>query len=92
MRIKLRGKRWGVIQCPLKDMPERAGSQVVGLCDYENSSIFVADTVSGKEKLGVVVHELTHALKKGWTEGQVSEFSENMAEALWALGYRRIES
>lgn len=63
-----------------------------GYCDppsKKNKEICVASSLDGEEKLSVLIHECLHAAS--WTqfsEEFVNELSEDIARALWRLGYR----
>jgi hypothetical protein len=92
MRLKLMGKEWGLIFCPLKEIPTKKTEEVVGLCDFDNSTIFCSNEATGLDKLDTLIHELTHALKSKWTDKEVVVFSKDVAAALWKIGYRKVET
>jgi len=91
MHVNIKGNKWGVIFCPLKEIPTKVGETFLGLCDYENKTIFIADSTRGEEKLDTLTHEVLHALDDKLGEKEVKYLSEGVAKVLWKLGYRRIE-
>jgi len=92
MHISIKGRKWAVIFCPLKDIPMKNGETLLGLCDYDNKTIFIADTTHGEERLATLTHEVLHAVDDKLTEKRVKDLANGVARALWKLGYRRIES
>ena len=91
MQIIIKGEKWGVIYCPLSEIPVQDGKAVLGLCDYENKTLFIADSIKGESKLQVIAHETIHAIKKSLTEKEVDAIAVNVAKVLWKIGYRKIE-
>ena len=91
MHIMIKGKKWGVIFCPLKEIPMKGGETLLGLCDYDNTSLFIADSTHGEEKLATITHEVMHAIDEKLKEKDVYRISMGVAKALWGLGYRRVE-
>lgn len=76
-----RGKRWSV-----KDS-YNLPSSLLGLCDYEKSTI-QAPIYDGSEKgLDTVIHECTHACFPDLNEEAVNESSTNIARLLIKLGW-----
>jgi MinD superfamily P-loop ATPase len=92
MHIDIKGHKWAVLFCPLKEIPMKKGETLLGLCDYDNKTIFIADSTHGEERLATLVHEMLHAIDEGLTEKRVKDLSTGVAKALWKLGYRRIEN
>lgn len=83
MRIRILEKFW-----QLRFAPNLANR---GDCDpptRPNKEIRVRSTLSGEERLEVLIHEMLHAA--GWhiDERFVEEFACDAARALWRLGYR----
>lgn len=92
MHINIKGSKWGVLFCPLKEIPTKKGETLLGLCDYENKTIFIADSTHGEERLATILHEILHAVDDNLKEKEVYTLSTGAAKALWKLGYRRMES
>lgn len=83
MRIRVLNKFWH-----LRFAPNLAN---LGDCDppsQPNKEIRVRSTLSGEERLDVLIHEMVHAA--GWhiDERFVNQFASDLARALWRLGYR----
>lgn len=87
MRIRMMGRHW-----LLKFVPYLG--QNIGLCEHPDEvekTIRVQKGLPDKEKLRTILHELTHAGFWCLSEESVDEFSRDVAEVLWRLGYRESE-
>jgi hypothetical protein len=68
-----------------KNWPQRQG-----LWDPATGTITIKDNLRGSDHLTVVIHELMHEAFRDLDEDSVEEGAMCIAEALWALGYRRV--
>jgi hypothetical protein len=87
MRIKIVG------QTALLKFLSHLGKYHDGYCEppgTPNRAIKIRKTLTGKKELEVVHHELTHLADWSKDEEWVTEFSCDMANILWRLGYRRL--
>jgi hypothetical protein len=89
MKVRLNGKKYGVVYCPLSDIPAKGRKSTVGLCVYSAKTVFIDSGRTRKEQLEIAIHELSHVLKDKWPEKKVKRFSRALSSALWKLGYRR---
>ncbi len=83
MRVKLLGRVWN-----LRFAPNLANRGDCDPPDVSKKEIRVLSTLTGEERLEVLVHEMVHAA--GWhlDEAFVERFARDAARALWRLGYR----
>lgn len=85
--IKIKGRKW-TVKRPVKIV--HAGEACDGLCDYETRTISILKTLTGIPELSTTIHECRHATSEFLSEDFVDDESEQLAIALWALGYRRL--
>jgi len=84
MRIKLLGKVWTLIRKPLVAAD--------GYCDHPQTNgkkIIVDSRLRGERELEVLIHEFMHAADWTKDESWIEPVAEDVARALWRLGYRR---
>lgn len=85
MKIKLLGKCWNLVRKPLQNCD--------GLCDnpkVANKTITVDSRLKGQRELEILLHEMLHAVD--WhkdEESFIEPVAEDIARALWRLGYRK---
>lgn len=82
MRVTIRGQVWRLTWVRAFE-DERAGE-----ADDEQRAIRVLRSLSDREKLRVVLHELLHAEMWDLAEECVDRVSTTMAGVLWRLGWR----
>lgn len=84
MMVTVRGRRWRLKRC-------RLPKGDLGHCDDPLSmdkEIRVCHTLSGREEMETIVHELFHAAHWDLSEEAVDEAAHDITETLWRLGYR----
>jgi hypothetical protein len=57
----------------------------------EDGVIEIDERLKGLDHLDTVIHEIMHIQNKRWPEAKVIGHSNEMANLLWELGYRRVE-
>lgn len=57
----------------------------------EDGVIEIDIILKGLDHLDTVIHEIMHIQNKRWSEAKVMGHSNEMAQLLWDLGYRRVE-
>ena len=55
--LKIGEDWWRVIECELQQEPD-----LCGLTDYENRTILIRKSLSNREKIYTLAHEITHAV------------------------------
>ena len=83
MRLTILGKHWNLRFA--RNLKNR------GDCDppaAPGKEIRVESSLRDEERLEVVLHELVHAAAWHIDEEFVGQFAEDVARALWRLGYR----
>jgi hypothetical protein len=78
--VYLNGQRWRVVRSKLRN--------VWGDCDYDTRTIRIHETLTGRELMDTLIHELTHARWPDLQESAVAEFATLLAEVLDADGFR----
>lgn len=87
MRITICGKRWNLRRVPyLGDARGDCSSPNV-----KGKEIRVLSGLKDEEELEVLIHEMLHASNWSLDETHVSTVAEDIASALWKLGYRKAE-
>ena len=84
MKTLIRGRMWTIKRARL------VASR--GECDDPlgpGRVIKVAHNLKGEEELEVIIHEMLHAGLWDLDESVVETMGEDMARALWKMGYRR---
>lgn len=83
MRIRVLNRFWN-----LRFAPNLANRGDCDPPDQAGKEIRISSTLSGEERLEVLVHELVHAA--GWhiDETFAERFAGDVARVLWRLGYR----
>lgn len=82
--IRIRGKMWKLRFARVPDDHN-------GNCDSptaKGKSIRIRPSLSGEKRLEVLIHEMMHAAHWDLDEEVVSETSQDIARALWRIGYR----
>lgn len=84
--IKLRGRRFKLTKSG------SISSDTRGFCthvDDKNKTICLDAKLKDEEELEVYIHEFLHACFWDMDEAAVEEAGEDIARALWRLGYRK---
>lgn len=84
MRLNIRGKVWKLVKDPLDET-------LLGSCCHPQEpgkKIMIRDDLEGLEELDTLIHEMLHAAFWDLKEEAVNEAAEDIAKALWRLGYR----
>ena len=84
MKAKIRGKVWTIKRSRLVSAR--------GLCDHPEEpgrTIRVASSLKDCEELEVMLHEMLHAALWDLDECVVETVADDIAQALWRLGYRK---
>lgn len=87
MQLKLRGKLWTFLRTNIGLSPEAKGD-----CDapsVPNKKIRVRASLRGQKELEITIHEMLHACLWDLDEEAVYDSAEDIARALWRLGYRK---
>jgi hypothetical protein len=82
MRCRLRGKYYTLKFAKLKP-------PLMGLCNWDEKTISIADRLSGEIELDTIIHELLHACQPDLAEETVTDTATDLARVLFRLGYRR---
>lgn len=77
-RLRIRGQNWKLKLEPPDSFTD--GKRDVGLCDYENKTIYVDPKDS--EFIGTVLHETVHCCLPDLSEVAVKEIEEALIAAL----------
>lgn len=81
-RFNIAGRPWRWVYKSLR----RRG--LLGLCDYEKTTVTICTSVKGFEHLDTAIHEALHALQGYASEDHVAEVATTLSQILWTLGYR----
>lgn len=84
MKIRIRGRSWTIKRVRMQSAR--------GLCDHPeeaNRTIKIASHLKGEEELEVIIHEMIHAGLWDLDETVVETLGEDLAAALWQMGYRK---
>jgi hypothetical protein len=79
--VYINGQRWKVRFCKLRGR--------YGDCDYDTKTIRIHHTLTGRELMDTLLHELIHARWPDLLESAVEEFAETLAHVLDLEGFRR---
>jgi hypothetical protein len=82
MRCRLRGKYYTLKFAKLKP-------PLMGLCNWDEKTISIADRLGGEIELDTIIHELLHACQPDLAEETVNQTATDLARVLFRLGYRR---
>lgn len=85
MRIKILSKYWTIRWVPFL-------GQNLGTCDrpfIKNKAIVIQQGLSEQEEAIVIAHEITHAAFDFLDEEVVDEFSQDLINVLYKLGWRK---
>lgn len=85
MRLRILGRFWRLVFVPR--LPQRSR----GECDppsLPGKEIRVVSRLRGEERLEILLHEMLHASQWHLDESYVEAIANDMARALWRLGYR----
>ena len=81
--MTIRGSPWTV------KWPEQIrNGTCYGLCEFDRATINYERGLRGRLLLVIVIHELLHALFPRASEKVVTQAAEDIADALWRMGYR----
>lgn len=86
MRVRILGKVWEFAFDP------SIHRDYHGFCDRPttpNKRIRVRSTLRGQEQLATILHEMLHAADWHKDEEWVETVAEDLARALWRMGYRK---
>ena len=86
--IPIGGRRWKIKLVPARSLPQNTD----GTCSFPAGrfpQIEVRKSLSEKQILTTLVHELLHASCDLLSEEAVVAISCDVARGLWAMGYRR---
>jgi hypothetical protein len=87
---KLGGREWHIHFVRSRDIPsDRWGD--CGHPDDAKPTIRVRRAVEGKNRMDLIIHEALHAIYPEETEEMVNRSATEIANLLWACGYRRVE-
>jgi len=84
-KLKMRGRVWEFVR-------ERIEGGARGMIDAPNKPgkrIRIAPHLKDREELYIIIHELLHAGSWDMDEEAVDAISDDMATALWRIGYRK---
>jgi hypothetical protein len=82
MRCRLRGKYYTLKFARLK-------RPLMGLCNWDERTITIANRLGGEVELDTIIHELLHACQPDLAEDTVEQTATDVARVLFRLGYRR---
>jgi hypothetical protein len=85
MKFRLFGKTWRLFFVHEVD---REGC--LGETDDERHQCLVLDSLRGRLRLDVIIHEMLHAGNMKAKEKWVEETARTIARTLWDLGYRNL--
>ena len=88
MRIRILGKWWQLRFVPTLgsiDQPNRGDCNAP---DVRGKSIRVLSSLTGEERLEVLIHEMLHAADWHRSEEWVDQTAKDLARALTRLGYK----
>lgn len=88
MILRLGGRDWKLTR-PTRPLKGWARDGTIGHCIKGRKVIQVLGTLTGKEELATLLHEARHAQNWDLDEEAVERESRELAEMLWAMGYRR---
>ncbi len=83
MIVSILGKRWRLRFVPLKTARGDCSAP-----SDTNKEIRIHSTLTGEERLEILIHEFRHAADWGRDEDFVAREPRDMARMLWRLGYR----
>lgn len=89
------GKKWLIryVSNLTGPKPQIPNSTVVnGKCVYSDKEIMIANGQSEFDELDTIIHEIVHAGCPFLIEDFVKEFSTDLANIMWQLGYRKTSS
>lgn len=84
MFLTIRGKRWRFLR--------RRMRKDFGRCEHpleRDKAILIAPGLKHELELEVIVHELLHAAFWDMSEQAILEAGQDVARALWRIGYRK---
>jgi hypothetical protein len=85
MIVTIRGRKWNLKRV-------RVANGTDGDCDQPDvpkREIRVSPSLRGERELEVMIHEMLHASYWDLSEEAVDTAAEDIARALWKLGYRK---
>ncbi len=90
LTTKLGGKEWHIKFVRSREIPsDRWGD--CGHPEDPKPTIRVRRAVEGKNRMDLIIHEALHAIYPDETEEMVNRSATEIANLLWACGYRRVE-
>lgn len=84
--VQMRGKRFKIVKSGSISSDTRGFCTDIG---GPNRRICLDAKLHGEEELEVFIHEFLHACFWDMDEAAVEESAEDIARALWRLGYRK---
>lgn len=67
---------------------EICGGTCYGICEYDGNVIRLERKLQGRLLLTIAIHEMLHAEFPEATEEIVTQAAEDIADALWRIGFR----
>lgn len=62
-----------------------------GICWMDENLIEIDKRLKGKERMGVIIHEIAHLGFPDASELEILKFEKIAREVLWDAGYRKVE-
>lgn len=87
MQLTFIGKKWRLVRTPQRGGTEKS----LGDCEgphVAGKKIRVDPGLVGEKELEVLIHEFLHASDWHRSEEWVTEAAQDIARALWRIGYR----
>ena len=78
--------RWYVVR-----FKKLGRNRAFGMCDWDNKEILIDERQTGRNKFETIIHEHLHRMRPDWSEKQVTSDARDLGEALWKMGYRKVE-
>jgi hypothetical protein len=78
--VYLNGQRWRITRAKMRSL--------WGDCDFDARTIRIHETLTGRELMDTLIHEMVHGRWPDLQESAVAEFASVVAEVLDAEGFR----
>lgn len=62
-----------------------------GICDWAKQTILIDERQRARQLLDTIIHEHLHRIFPDWSETMVTKTANDLATAIWKMGYRRVE-
>lgn len=90
LTTRLGGREWDIRFVRSREIPsDRWGD--CGHPDDPNPTIRIRQAVEGRDRMDLILHEALHAIYPDESETKVGRSATELANLLWACGYRRVE-